>query len=182
MSILTTERFIPYIITPEMRAAAKIDSDSYKDKLNNSIREGKGTLVGSLGEEIFAKVYPHAERINNYDYDFLLYGGTDRELTVDVKTKERTVPPRLHYECSVNTMNGKQKCDWYVFAQVLKGYKQGWLLGGVKALDYFEHSTYHLKGEIDASNGFAFRCNSYNMPISQLSPMRNRTPRKGDSQ
>ena len=62
--------------------------------LNNSIRSGEGSMVAYIGEEV-AKYVLSAEIKDTYDYD-LIYNGTK----VDVKTKERTVPPKPYYECS----------------------------------------------------------------------------------
>ena len=57
--------------------------------LNNSIRHGEGSLVAYIGEEV-AKYVLNAEIKDTYDYD-LIY----KDTKVDVKTKERTVPPKL---------------------------------------------------------------------------------------
>lgn len=154
-------------ITEEMRQNAIATSDAYKNNLNNSIRSGEGTLAGCLGEEMFKKVFPFMERVNDYNYDFKY-----DTLTFDIKTKERTVPPQLFYDCSVNTMNGKQYVDYYVFTQVLNDYERGWLLGKIKASKFFEKAIFHPKGSVDSNNNFTFHCDTYNLPISQLNPIK----------
>ena len=112
------------------------------------------------------KVFPFLLRINTYDYDFA-YGN----LTFDVKTKERTVPPELNYDCSVNLMNGKQKVDHYIFTQVLDTYRYGWILGSMKSSKFFKESSFHACGSVDPTNGFKFHCDTYNIPIEQLRRM-----------
>jgi len=159
--------FIFVKITDEMRECAKVESRSYETKLVNSIRLGKGTYAGCLGEEMFHKVFPFLERVNNFQYDFS-YGN----ITFDVKTKERTVKPQLHYDCSVNTMNGKQDVDYYIFAQVINTYEYGWILGMKKSDDFFKESTFHPEGSIDKRNNFMFHCDTYNMEINKLRPVK----------
>jgi len=155
-------------ITQGMRDSAEIESNRYKNRLNNSIRSGQGTMAGCLGEEIFHTTYPFMARENTSQYDFAYVSPSGKVITFDVKTKERTVHPQPYYDCSVNVMNGKQDVDYYVFAQVLDTYEIGWLLGFIKASDYFERATLHLKGSLDPSNRFTFHCDTYNMPISDL--------------
>ena len=91
--------------------------------LNNSIRRGEGGIVAYIGEEV-AKYVLNAEIKDTYDYD-LIY----KDTKVDVKTKERTVPPKPYYECSVADFNTKQNCDEYAFVSVLNNLKQAWYLG-----------------------------------------------------
>jgi len=157
--------FVP--ITDEMRESARIASQSFENNLRNSIRKGKGTYAGCLGEEIFHHVFPFMKRENTFDYDFT-YGEEATKLTFDIKTKERTVFPKLFYDCSVNLMNGKQDVDYYVFAQVLNTYDCGWLLGLKKSSTFFEEAVFHPKGSGDHSNNFTFHCDTYNMEISKL--------------
>lgn len=146
-----------------MKENARKTSKEYQDNLNNSIRSGEGTLAGCLGEEMFQKVFPFMVRTNTFEYDF-----TYENLTFDVKTKERTVEPKLFYDCSVNTMNGKQNVDHYVFAQVLDSYDYGWLLGTMKSSKFFDRATLHPEGSRDENNGFTFHCDTYNIPIKEL--------------
>ena len=165
--IESTAELIYVDITEEMRQNAITTSNAYKDNLSNSIRSGEGTLAGCLGEEMFQKVFPNIERVNDYDFDF-----TTGYKTIDVKTKERTVPPQLHYDCSVNTMNGKQRTDYYIFAQVTSDYERGWLLGKIKSSAFFEKAILHPKGSVDPNNNFTFHCDTYNIPISALRPIK----------
>ena len=69
--------------------------------LRNSIMQGKGNIVGFLGEEI-VKNYINAEESNTYDYDLIKKG-----IKIDVKTKKTKVKPLPHYEASVTTPHQK---------------------------------------------------------------------------
>lgn len=134
--------------------------------LNNSIRLGKGNLVGCLGEAIVLSTLDNATLANTYDYDIIVDG-----LKLDVKTKERTVVPKSHYECSVANFNTKQKCDHYVFVSILvekRIPKMGYILGYISKENFYEKASFHNKGELDERNNFTFTANCYNIEIHKL--------------
>ena len=131
--------------------------------LNNSIRKGEGKMVAYIGEEV-AKHVLGGEIEDTYDYD-IVYG----ETKVDVKTKERTVPPRNYYECSVADFNTRQDCDEYAFVSVLDDLKEAWYLGKIGKKEFYETATFHKKGEVDPDNNFTFKADCYNIPIHKLS-------------
>ena len=130
--------------------------------LKNSIRKGEGSLVAYIGEEVVKNVLK-GEIKDTYDYD-IVYKNTK----VDVKTKERTVPPRPYYECSVADFNTEQDCDEYAFVSVLSTMKAAWYLGKISKVDFYKTATFHEKGEIDLDNNFTFKADCYNIPISEL--------------
>ena len=99
--------------------------------LNNSIREGKGAVVAYLGEAVVKKVLD-GDIKDTYDYD-IVYGD---DIKVDVKTKERTVPPRENYNCTVADFNTKQECDEYAFVSVLNDHSTAWYLGKISKKDF----------------------------------------------
>ena len=131
--------------------------------LNNSIRKGEGSLVAYIGEEV-VKAVLGGEIEDTYDYD-IVYGKTK----VDVKTKERTVPPRSYYECSVADFNTKQGCDEYAFVSVLDNLQEAWYLGKISKKGFYETAVFHKKGEVDPDNNFTFKADCYNIPIHKLS-------------
>jgi hypothetical protein len=130
--------------------------------LNNSIRKGEGSLVAYIGEEV-AKAVLGGKIEDTYDYD-IVYG----ETKVDVKTKERTVPPRYYYECSVADFNTKQGCDEYAFVSVLDNLREAWYLGKISKKEFYETAVFHKKGEVDPDNNFTFKADCYNIPIRSL--------------
>lgn len=151
------------IITPAMYQSAKITSEQYAHKLKNSIRNGKGTLVGCLGEEMVLSLWPDIQRLNTFQFDCIHNGKR-----LEIKTKERTVPPSLSYDCSVNRLNGVQDADYYIFTSVLNTYDRGWVIGYIKTDSFWKEAKFYQKGSVDASNGFTFHCDTYNMPYSNL--------------
>ena len=167
--ITSLDQLIRVEITDAMRENAIKTAAEYATKLNKSIRKGEGTVAGCLGEEIFHYTFPFLERVNTYDYDFI---NRSTGTTYEIKTKERTVPPKLSYDCSISDLTRKQEVDWYVFAQVLNDYSVGWLFGGIKAVCFFEEATFYRKGDRDERNNFTFHCDTRNITICDLNPFR----------
>ena len=132
-------------------------------KLYNSILRGGGNIAGFIGEQIALNVIG-GEWQNTYQYDILWKGG----VKVDVKTKQTSVKPLPHYECSIAKTSSKQDCDWYIFTRVKKDFSVGWFLGAISKKDYFKEANFLKKGEIDPSNNFTVRADCYNIPISDL--------------
>jgi hypothetical protein len=135
-------------------------------KLKNSIRHQRGKLVGLLGEEIVKKFFnvPVKQDEAGYEFDIVSPDG----LRLEVKTKERSVVPKLNYECSVARYNDKQDCDLYVFVSVLNDYSKGWVCGWLSPKSFKKKSTKFKKGDKDPSNNFTFRADCRNIKISDL--------------
>jgi len=131
-------------------------------RLTNSILNGGGNLAGFIGEQIVLFVLG-GEWDNTYNYDLLING-----YKVDVKTKQTSVTPLPHYECSITEYNAKQECDYYAFTRVKKDFSVGWYLGVMKKQDYFDKATYLKKGEVDPSNNYTVRATCFNLPIDKL--------------
>ena len=132
-------------------------------KLNNSIRNGAGNVVGFIGEQIALSILG-GKWANTYDYDLITTDGTK----VDVKTKQTTVEPRLHYECSVAKFNTRQKCDMYAFVRVKDTLDKGWFLGYMGHTEYFRKATYLRRGDVDPSNNFTVKADCFNLKIEEL--------------
>ncbi|MAF42968.1 MAG: hypothetical protein CMI54_02190 [Parcubacteria group bacterium] len=135
--------------------------------LNNSIREGRGAVVAYIGEAVVKRVLSGKVK-DTYDYD-IVYGDN---IKVDVKTKERTVPPRENYNCTVADFNTKQKCDEYAFVSVLDDHSTAWYLGKISKEDFYKEAKFYKEGELDPdsppSTDFYFKADCYNIPISKL--------------
>lgn len=161
---LQLQNMIEIPITPEMIEQANQQA-AEMGELRNSIRHGEGNLVGFVGELIALKVLG-GMLDNTYDHDLLL---DDFMTTVDVKTKETTVAPKPHYDCSVAAYNTKQKCDYYCFVRVKNDLSVGWYLGVYPKNKYFEDARKLNKGDLDPDNNFTVKADCYNLAIHQLS-------------
>ena len=148
-------------ITEDMIATAN-EKAIEMGKLNNSILNGAGSIAGFIGEQITLKVLG-GQWSNTYDYDIVV--GDKR---IDVKTKQTTVTPLPHYECSIAAFNIEQKCDAYAFVRVLKDLSVGWFLGVSEKDVYFNAATFMKKGDVDPSNNFIVRADCYNLRIDEL--------------
>ena len=131
--------------------------------LQGSITRGGGSPAGALGE-IVVRDYLNYIQANTAHYD--LY--TDQGTRIDVKTKRCTSAPREFYECSIAAHGTKQECDEYIFVRVLNNLTRAWILGRISKDEYFSKAVRHKKGELDESNGFTFKADCYNLPISDL--------------
>ena len=128
--------------------------------LRNSIMQGKGNIVGFLGEEI-VKNYINAEESNTYDYDLIKKG-----IKIDVKTKKTKVKPLPHYEASVTNPN--QKCDVYAFVRILSNYSTAYICGWLFKKDYYAKATLLKKGQVDRTNNWKVKEDCYNVPYKNL--------------
>ena len=92
--------------------------------LKNSIRGKEANLIGSIGEVLFEKFIQDEGLMieketgdNQYNHDFIV----NKMFTVDVKTKDRTVPPKDYYDCTVPVKNlGYQNPDFFYFISLLR--------------------------------------------------------------
>jgi hypothetical protein len=114
--------------------------------LNNSILKGRGNASGYMGEEALA-AYLGAKIVSDEQYDYdLVVGGRN----VEVKTKQRTVPPKGEYDVSIAATSRHQKPDLYAFISLefkssdntsgplaYQDLEYVWLLGYKRPEDYF---------------------------------------------
>ena len=159
--------------TDEMLARAKIKAKGL-GSIKNSIRKGKGNIVGYLGEEIVAH-YMKADIISNdegtekYNYDLVKDGKK-----IEVKSKERSVPPKDFYDASVAETSRHQQTDIYVFTSIeCESGKpvKAWICGQKDAKEYFEQARFYAKGDIDSSNGWKVSTACHNVPYKDLDPV-----------
>ena len=148
-------------ITDEMLIKAR-EKTVEMGKLYNSILRGKGNMSGFIGEQLALKVLGGAWE-NTYDYDLKV-----NDIRIDVKTKQTSVKPLPHYECSIAAFNTKQDCDGYAFVRVLNDFSVGWFLGVLTKQDYFDKATFLKKGEVAPSNNYTVKADCYNVRIDEL--------------
>ena len=153
---------IEVVVTNDMLIAAR-EKAVEMGKIHNSILKGGGNVAGFIGEQIALSVLG-GEWSNTYDYDMVSPDGKK----IDVKTKQTSVEPLPHYDCSIAKFNTKQDCDAYVFVRVKIDFSVGWYLGTLGKQEYFDNARYLKKGEVDPSNNFTVRANCYNVAISEL--------------
>lgn len=139
--------------------------------LNNSIRKGEGNLAGFLGELSFLKAFPKAEKVDSYNFDIKV-----GDYFLEIKTKDRTVPPQLYYEASIANYNAKQKAHYYTFVSLLRDgdrYKKAFIIGYIEPEEYLKKATFLKKGQVDPSNNWTVNADCWNLSYNKLNKFNN---------
>ena len=156
---------IQVTITPEIISRAKKKA-AQVGNLQGSITGSRSHVVGAIGEVIVADL-TGASEANTYDYDLVRDGER-----IDVKTKRCNTRPFPHYDCSVAAHGTNQNCDSYVFVRILTDTSRAWILGSIPKPDFYTRATKYKRGDVDPANGFIFKADCYNLPISELSDVK----------
>ena len=145
--------------------------------LRRSMRGGQGNEVGAMGE-LVAMRYLDLIGIGYRDEGQVNHDLWTAYGTIDVKAKERTVPPMLHYDCTVPDYNHDvQQPDWYLFVSLLSDKSSGtarftraWVLGTMGFSEFHEAATAWESGQVDRSNGWSATISCRNVQVGDLRP------------
>jgi len=154
-------------VTPEIYANAQAQANQIP-LLNNSIRKGAGTLVGCIGEQGFIHLFPGSVSHNTYQHDVMWSG-----LKIEIKTKDRTVHPKLDYDVSIANSNITQSADIYAFMSVYRNkvtdrYIRVHFCGFFPTDQYFEKARFLNKGDYDPSNDYYVQADCWNLSMREL--------------
>jgi hypothetical protein len=142
-----------------------------------SMRGQEGTNIGAIGELVLIdylekrglKVVDNRNRSNATKYDLLVEGDK-----VEVKTKDRTVPPKPFYECSIPLYNhSHQKPKWFFFLSLLRkdsSYEEAYILGGISYGEMEKKGVIMNEGDVDLRNGWVCKESCININIEELIP------------
>ena len=177
---------IPF--TQEMidRAIERANEINFSDSRTQVKNSGEGlsdvATAGFLAEEavaahLNADLTSNSTSTDKYHYDLVLENGVNTE----VKTKRRTVVPKLDYDVSIYDISTFQRPDLYMFVSLEfeKSTKKGktlqyenlqniWLLGQKAPEDFFKGAVLWKAGEYDDRNKLRLKSNTYNLAIYQL--------------
>ncbi|WP_135503065.1 hypothetical protein [Roseovarius aestuariivivens] len=145
-----------------------------------SHRKLQANFVGCLGELAFGE-YLKRKKIDFVDdrhkttHDFLISG----RITLDVKTKDRTVRPRRHFDNSVPLYNHEhQRPKYYYFISLLRDksaeeddifrFTHAFILGGIDIVTLEARGKKWNAGETDPENGTTFWTACINVPMTDL--------------
>jgi len=147
-------------ITVDMVRRAKDMAGTHGDNHMTIKRDTRSRFMGYLGEEMVYKFISGLTRDNCKDYDFIRWKGTAASYTIDVKTKERTVPPLDKYSVHINEFGNHQQCDTYVFVSIREikgsdGEFEGWIIGWMDKDEYWDKARIVKKGDVEEKDGFA---------------------------
>jgi|TARA_A100000171_G_scaffold4136_1_gene3390 hypothetical protein len=152
---------IQVTITPDVLRRAEKKA-ALVGNIGGSITGSASHVVGAIGEVIVADLLG-AEEVNSKDYDLIHKGKR-----IDVKTKRCNTAPRTYYDCSVAAHGTRQACDSYVFVRIKIDGTKAWVLGEIDKPTFYSNATYYRRGDVDPDNGFVFKADCYNLPISEL--------------
>lgn len=130
---------------------------------------GSGQRAGLIGEMAFAEAlaeqritYQHLGGESKH-HDFLV-----GDVKVDVKAKQRNVPPSKEYDAHVTASIKDKDCRLYVFASVTEGNPT--LMGWMGKEEFWTEARRVKKGELD-ERGKAERADAGKLKYSKLRPM-----------
>ena len=150
--------------------------------LNKSHRGREANQVGCLGEVLIEEFFTtHGVRFKDKRKEYTHDYNINQRFFLDVKTKDRTVAPRLNYENSVPVYQlGYQKPDFYYFVSLyrdretdgtdIRRFKEGYIVGGINRIKLFKVGKLWEKGSTDESNGTHFWTDCINIKMSDLIP------------
>jgi hypothetical protein len=138
---------------------------------------GSGQRAGLIGEMAFAEAlaehritYQHLGGEGQH-HDFLI-----GDVKVDVKAKQRNVPPSGHYDAHVTSSIKDKDCRLYVFASVTDG--EATLMGWMGKEEFWSEAVEVKEGELD-ERGKAERADAGKLKYSKLRPMERLWPLLG---
>ena len=146
----------------------------------NSHRGRQANQVGFLGEVVFEE-FLGKYKIKFIDdrqkttHDYII----NNDITLDLKTKDRTVKPKKDFDNSVPLYNHQhQRPKYYYFISLLRDkhnksedierFTHAFILGGIDIVSLEKGGKHWKKGEIDYSNGTKFWTDCINVKMDQL--------------
>jgi hypothetical protein len=146
----------------------------------NSHRKLQANIVGCIGEVVFERFLERhgiafEDRRESTRHDYAFPEGT----TLDLKTKDRTVRPKIDFDNSVPLYNHEhQRPDLYYFVSLLRDrsdddediarFKMAFLLGGIDIGTLDRDGTKWEAGQTDPRNGTKFWTACLNVSMAQL--------------
>jgi hypothetical protein len=165
-------------ITPEHHQQAQTLSDT-RPIYRQSHRGKEANDVGSLGEIIAIQWLAQNQITTNHDdvttHDLSL----PNHQTIEIKTKDRTVAPQPHYECSIPLYNhDHQQPHYYLFVSIQRNkqttltginrYHTAHILGAASQKQVNENAITRDTGWTDKRNDTTFWTACRNLTIKQL--------------
>lgn len=175
IAVRPSEQQIAWARAHERQRTEELIAKYGREHLNDSIREGEGTLIGLLGERITLDyfgnlVFSTGKDIYDYDLFHTLF-----KWRWEVKSKEQKWPgtPQAHFNATVCAANTRQACDHYVFTRVHSSLEIAWILGVLPKQLFMDRAVFYHKGDVDptGTNGWKFSWDCYNVALRYLWPL-----------
>lgn len=169
--------FIALTITDFMEEKAKEIRRIRDDKYGNIYQEEESDerWVGDLGEICINKWIKSFNLTPKEDFSWILENVSGKpdfiigEISIDIKTVKRKVPPKPDYTAQITARHSNEKCNYYFFCCYEISKKKMWLLGGIQKNKFLEKAKYYSGGEWVHSN-YQIREGHeiYNIEINEL--------------
>lgn len=139
-----------------------------------SKRGREGNRVGCLGEAVVLSLLDAAGIAYSHDdettHDIRLNSGW----SIEVKTKDRTVPPKPDYDCTLPLYNhDHQRADCFVFVSLKrsgifshKAFGTSYVVGAISRERFDKIAKPWKAGDIDPLNGTKFWTDCLNVKVS----------------
>jgi hypothetical protein len=139
-------------ITPEQLEKAKHRNTF--GILKNSLKNGEGNYLGSVGEIVLIDHYKNKgvkfEDGQKYDYDFII-----NDYKIDVKTQSLKYKPKPNFTCHIPNFNIKQDCDFYAFMFINLETNDAYCEGMIRKKDWKLIAKLKKQGEMGYVKPFA---------------------------
>ncbi len=167
------------LLTDEIRQEAFARAQSLPI-FEGSHRKLEANVVGCIGEVVFERflekhgvTYVDHRESTSRDYE------VNGQLSLEVKTKDRTVRPRIDYDNSVPAYNHEhQRPDYYYFVSLLRDsaglgsdvrrFTHAFILGGIDLETLDREGARWETGQVDPSNGTRFWTACINVSMEKL--------------
>jgi hypothetical protein len=122
--------------------------------LKNSIENGEGNYLGSVGEVVLIDYYKSKgvkfEDGQIFDYDFII-----NDYKIDVKTQSMKYKPKPYFTCHIPNFNIKQDCDFYAFMFINLETNDAYCEGMIRKKDWKTVAKLKKQGEMGHVKPFA---------------------------
>ena len=177
---MTSTAEIVAVDVADLLSAAQARAE-LQGELNGSMRGMQANQVGALGElvgmQYLANRSVEYEEVFSTAYD-LRFG--DKRLTLEFKTKERTVAPLSSYDVTVPAYNHEhQRPDYYFFISLhssgksddIRRFTRAYILGIIGLKDFDAKATRWTPDQVDESNNWKPSIECLNVKVRDLLPL-----------
>ena len=160
-----------------MARSVEITSHTTKREQDGIMARQTGALGELVGQEHLSRCGVVFEPHFSTEFDVWVNVG-DEKKKLEFKTKERTVRPRLDFECSVfDYLKDFQNVDYYLFISLLSSdshspdinrFSSAYILGSITKKEFDSKAVLWNPSDMDYSNGWRPKKPTWNVFVSEL--------------
>lgn len=172
-------RFVKWPVLSLGRILRRFEDD-VPEYNKHAFRGPRGFQAGRIGELVVMDYLSH------HDIPFEKVYSTRHDIVVngkkwEIKTKERSVPPRVEFDCTIPDYNSEhQDADVYCFVSLLSKNRQSsdvtrfegaWILGAISSEYFRQICTTHTPNDPPDINGWVPTVTCHNVHANALHPI-----------